>query len=292
MTNSGDMHNYKNLLKMNGRIIPLVAVQLLKSKKEKDKHRDTTMFHPSDLAKRDWCPRATWYKIKGEVDSDETFSFQRLNVFEEGHAIHAKWQKWLWDAGVLEGQWRCGSCSHKWWDLSPRNCPECNASEHLAYAEVPLKSEPYGIIGSADGIVSDKKGRTLIEIKSVGLGTIRFEALDLYKEYETNPAMGIDGLWKKIRQPFASHIRQGMLYMHCTGIHDLTFIYEWKPSQEVKEFSIKYLPELIQPILDSCQLLLVALQQKIPPMRPAWAESSSCSGCKYCPFKKTCWSER
>jgi hypothetical protein len=91
---------------------------------------------------------------------------------------------------------------------------------------------------------------------------------------------------------WASHVRQGMLYMHCTGIHDLTFIYEWKPSQEVKEFSIKYLPELIQPILDSCQLLLVALQQKIPPMRPAWAESSGCSGCKYCPFKKTCWSEK
>lgn len=34
-----DMHNYKNLLKMNGRVLPTVAIQLLKSKKQKDKKR-------------------------------------------------------------------------------------------------------------------------------------------------------------------------------------------------------------------------------------------------------------
>jgi len=286
-----DMHNYKNLLKMNGRVLPTVAIQLLKSKKQKDKKRDTSFFHPSELAKRDWCPRASWYTIKNEVKADENFSFQRLNVFEEGHAIHHKWQTWLWEAGVLEGNFRCGSCKHLWWDLSPNHCPECGSTIALSYAEVPVKDEEYGIRGSADGIVSDKKGRTLIEIKSVGIGTVRFEDFDLYKQYEENPNMGIDGLWKKIRQPFPSHVRQGMLYMHCTGIHDLTFIYEWKPSQEVKEFSIKYLPHLVQPILDSCRVLLVALQQKIPPMRPAWAETATCSGCKYCPYKNTCWSK-
>ena len=81
------------------------------------------------------------------------------------------------------------------------------------------------IIGHADGIVSDKKGRTLIEIKSVGLGTIRWEAPDLYNQYTTE-RLSIDDVWKKLRQPFASHVRQRMLYMHCTGIHELVFLYE------------------------------------------------------------------
>ena len=76
-----DMHNYKNLLKMNGRVLPTVAIQLLKSKKQKDKKRDTSFFHPSELAKRDWCPRASWYTIKNEVKADENFSFQRLNSY-------------------------------------------------------------------------------------------------------------------------------------------------------------------------------------------------------------------
>jgi len=281
--------SYEKLLTMDGRILPTVAIQVLKSKQERDKERDNTKFHPSELAKKDWCPRASWYSFTSADKKDESFSFQRLNVFAEGHAIHAKWQKWLRDAGVLEGMWRCMVCGHKWWDVSPHRCTEC-ASNLVSYAEVPLASEEYMLVGHADGIVSDRKGRTLIEIKSLGLGTIRWEAPDLYGEYISNN-LSMDALWKKIRQPFASHVRQGMLYMHFTGIHDLVFIYEWKPTQDVKEFSIKYLPELVEPILDSCKRVIKALDGKIPPMRPAWAESVSCSGCKFCPFKNTCWRE-
>jgi hypothetical protein len=128
----------------------------------------------------------------------------------------------------------------------------------------------------------------LIEIKSVGLGSLRWEAIDLYKKYQSGE-LTLDGLWKKIRQPFPSHIKQGLLYMYCTGIHEIVYLYEWKPTQEVKEFVVKFDAGLVQPMLDNCRRLVTALQGDIPPMRPMWAEEPKCSGCTFCPYKKTCW---
>lgn len=284
-----DMHDYKKLLTMKGRILPTVAIQILKNRDNHDNARDTDHIHPSDLSKRDWCPRATWYTIKKQPKDPENFSFQRLNVFAEGHYIHAKWQDWLNSAGVLEGMWECNSdiCKNKWWDTSPEKCPSCGTPTPK-YREVPLNNEEYKILGHADGIVNDQQGRTLIEIKSVGLGSLRWEAIDLYKKYQSGE-LTLDGLWKKIRQPFPSHIKQGLLYMYCTGIHEIVYLYEWKPTQEVKEFVVKFDAGLVQPMLDNCRRLVTALQGDIPPMRPMWAEEPKCSGCTFCPYKKTCW---
>jgi len=285
----GDYNDYKKLLMMQGRILPAVSLQILKDKENRDSGRDTKHLHPSDLAKRDWCPRATWYTIKDKPKDAESFSFTRLNIFEEGHYIHAKWQRWLHNAGVLEGNWLCASdvCKHKWWAIAPHNCPSCG-SPHPKYKEVPLSNEEHHILGHADGIISDAQGKALIEIKSVGLGTIRFEAPDLAKAYEKKE-LTLDGLWKKIRQPFPSHIKQGLLYMYCTGIHEIVYLYEWKPTQDVKEFSLRFNKDLVQPILDNCRRLLLSLEKEIPPMRPMWAEKPTSSGCKYCPYKETCW---
>ena len=86
-----EMHDYKKLLTMKGRILPTVAIQILKNRDNHDNARDTDHIHPSDLSKRDWCPRATWYTIKKHPKDYENLSFQRLNVFAEGHYIHAKW---------------------------------------------------------------------------------------------------------------------------------------------------------------------------------------------------------
>lgn len=284
-----DMHDYKKLLTMDGRVLPAVALQLLKDRDARDSARDTDNIHPSSLSKRDWCIRENWYTIKKQQKDAESFSFQRLNVFAEGHNIHAKWQGWLYNAGILEGMWQCSNptCSHKWYDVSPMVCPTChNPKPH--YREVPIENHEYRIQGHADGIISDKEGKAIVEIKSVGLGTIRFEAPDLYKQYQ-NKEITIDGLWKKIRQPFSAHVKQGLLYMYCTGITDAVILYEWKPTQEVKEFSIKFNQDLVQPMLDNCTRLMSALETTIPPMRPMWAEEPTSYGCKFCSYRNTCW---
>lgn len=250
------LKNYKQSLTSRQRIIPAVEDLLVRNYISDSHTRDHHHLHPSEICKKDWCPRSSWYTIKDYPRTEKTVSFQTLNIFAEGHSIHEKWQRWLTEAGVLE------------------------------QAEVPIKDEEHRIIGHADGIINDDKGRAILEIKSVGAGTVRMEDYDLFISAE-NP----DDMWKKIRQPFPSHVRQGMLYMYCTGIHEMVFLYEWKATQAVKEFSMKFRPELIEDILASCRQVVRSLESGIPPMRPAWIESSDNKTCKYCPHNKVCWKE-
>jgi len=248
------LKNYRNSLTSHGRLVPAVEKILIKEQLEST--RDTLHLHPSEICKRDWCPRSSWYTIKGYERKDKPLSFQTLNIFAEGHNIHGKWQAWLMDAGILEKP------------------------------EVPIYDEEHLIMGHADGIINDSKGRAVLEIKSVGAGTIRMEDFDLFSN-STTP----DEMWKKVRKPFMTHLRQINLYMYCLGIHDGVFIYEWKATQDVKEFAVRFQPELIEDILTSCRLVVRALESGIPPMRPAWIEDSSNKTCKACPYNEVCWKE-
>lgn len=248
------LKNYKNILSSSGRLIPVVERLLIKE--QVNSTRDTDHLHPSEICKRDWCPRSSWYTIRGYQKEQESFTFQKLNIFAEGHSIHEKWQNWLTEAGVLE------------------------------QAEVPIYNDEYLIMGHADGIINDSKGKAVLEIKSVGAGTIRMEDYELLKNAETP-----DAAWKKVRQPFPSHLRQLNLYMFCLNIHDGVVIYEWKATQEVKEFSVRYQPELIEDILSGCKSVIRSLESGIPPMRPTLAESSHSRVCKYCPHAKVCWKD-
>lgn len=248
------LKNYKNTLTSKGRLLPVVEKFLIKEQLAST--RDTLHLHPSEICKKDWCPRSSWYTIKGYEKQDEGFTLQKLNIFAEGHNIHGKWQAWLMDAGVLEKP------------------------------EVPIYNEEYHIMGHADGIINDKQGRAVLEIKSVGAGTIRMEDYELFKSSETAEAA-----WKKVRQPFPTHLRQLNLYMYCLDIHDGIFIYEWKATQEIKEFSVKFQPSLIEDILSGCKSVIRGLDSGIPPMRPTLAESSSSKICKGCPYAKVCWKD-
>ena len=90
----------------------------------------------------------------------------------------------------------------------------------LKYDEVPLRDEKLHMVGHADGI--DSEDVAVIEIKSVGVNTLRFEAPQLIKDhsYKVNingrnrEFIDYDGLWDSIRVPFPSHIRQAHLYSH------------------------------------------------------------------------------
>lgn len=281
------LKEYQKSLKSRGRLLPLAEMQLIKSQQMRNAFRDTQHLHPSELSKKHWCPRASYYTITGEVKKEERLTFSRLNVFEEGHAIHHKWQTLLWKAGVLSGDWDCETCDHTWAATAPNTCPSCGGVR-LRYREVPVHNAEYRILGHSDGKVVDKQGTALVEVKSVGVGTVRFEKPKLFADYSSG-MLTIDGLWQNIKQPFASHVRQGNLYLFCTGIEEIVFIYEWKPTQEVKEFTVRYNEEIVKPILDGCKRVIECLSENVAPERPDWAESKDCTGCKYCPYQKACW---
>lgn len=257
---SADLESITRSLRTKGRLIPIVTAQATLENNENTRKRDTNYLHPSEICKRDWCPRASMYEINNEPMNENApyYSFQTLNIFKTGHDIHAKWQGWLERSGLMK------------------------------QAELPIFNEECHIKGSADGLIEDFNGEAILEIKSVGTGTVRLENFDLYKEYDSKN-ITIEELWKKIRQPFSTHLRQINLYMYATGVHQGIILYEWKASQAVKEFEVKYQSALIEHILAAAQLVKKHLEQGTIIDRPIWATEEH-RICKKCPYNTTCWS--
>ena len=221
-----------------------------------------------------------------ESNPERPKPFKTLNIFEEGNRIHRKWQGWLKDIGLLQGQWYCRECYHIWYGGSV--CEACQ-SKQTDYQEVPLYDEDHHVIGHADGHVNLNGEDYLIEIKSVGIGTFRYENFPLFKKY-ADREITADQMWNDVTRPFLSHLKQGTLYMHCTGIKKMIFLYEWKASQDIKEFVVSYKPEVVSDILSTCRTGLAYMGRGALPPRPVWVDNKDHSACKYCTYRTICWS--
>jgi hypothetical protein len=153
--------------------------------------------------------------------------------------------------------------------------------EGMQYLEVPLRYDPLLISGHADGAIP--RLSALIEIKSVGTGTVRIEAPEIFKNNSEGSFIDLQGLWKDIKEPFPSHIRQGQLYLAlCNRIglpfDQIIFIYEAKFNQGVKEFVVKFDPEVSKSILRNCSDIAAALDLDAPlPKCP----TGTCKDCEY-----------
>jgi hypothetical protein len=250
--------------------------------------RRQNIIHPSEMAKTGWCPRATYERIRACREASdpflkpsESYGVQLLNIFDEGHYIHDKWQKRLTAMDDLWGNWRCDECYEilKNCTRYDERCPFCKSSVGYTYAEVPLRADDYLIAGHADGAVP--RLNALIEIKSVGVGTARIEAPEIYKANYEGQKIDLQGLWKDIKEPFPSHIRQGQLYLALCNFMNLPFdniifLYESKFNQGAKEFQVKYDPAVSKPLFDHAESIVSALNGLTdPPNCPTL-------GCKDC----------
>jgi hypothetical protein len=261
-------------------------------------------LHPSEIVSDTWCQRASFYRLSG-TDPEPTppTSLAQEVVFGVGNSAHKKWQEWAWRLGVLRGLWKCISCGLRWEDVSPHACPRCDVgTDMITYLEVPLDKPDYLIVGHADGwIVPGVIDESLIEIKTIGPGTIRWDAAALigkytYKHTDENGKSReyVDwyALWNGIKRPFPVHIRQGMLYLFCKGMEQIRFIYEPKMLMaRPKEFVIKFDQSIIQDILDGCLNVKSALETNQVPKRPFWAEKKH-KVCSECPFRSVCYDNR
>lgn len=247
-------------------------------------------LHPSELSKESFCPRQAVYRATGVAMTEpsvEEFSPETLLIFAEGHNIHDKWQNWWWDLGVLEGEFLCLNCDYRWWATAPEVCPDCTTQERwgIRYLEVPLRSEALCITSHADALVRG----VIVEIKSVGAGTVRALHPQLYARYAAKEITH-EQLWSEIHKPFPEHLRQAMFYAWLHGVEDVRFLYEWKSTSQPKEFAVKLRMRTIQPMIDKAQSVVDALISDVVPDRP-WTENSA-TACQQCPYRSHCWRPR
>ncbi len=284
---------YKN---NQGLLLPAVQRHVMRRATDlTDVDRRTDIMHPSDMSKADWCPRADFYRItQGEERGPANPSFMMENVFDEGHRIHRKWQGWLWQMGILTGMFQCKDCEYTWWDTSPEKCViDTCWSKRLRYREVPLYNEELMIAGHADGLVEDGldwlelEEPVLLEFKSLSIGTLRFEAPLLHHRYMEG--LGLDEIWREVKRPFASHIKQGTLYCWLGGFTKIVFIYECKWNQQAKEFVVTANFNHIKDIIESAKDVSDAVRHHMEPYRPHWATGVDGPICQSCPYRKTCW---
>jgi hypothetical protein len=245
--------------------------------------RSTTVLHPSEMIKKDWCKRASFFLLSGHTKIAEKPSLQLQSIFDEGHAIHAKWQRWFQEMGVLYGRFTCTACDFSLFDLGPVQCPQCGR-DTMEYREVTLIDNDLRIAGHTDGWVKGIGNDTLIEIKSIGPGTIRSESPGLMMD------AGGDFMkaWQNVNRPFSSHILQGQVYLELMKrmghkVDEIVFLYELKANQSYKEFSVKADYELVRHVFDGAKIVVDAVEAGVA------LECSNNPGgtCKQCePYKE------
>jgi len=263
--------------------------------------RRADIMHPSELARDDWCPRRDYYRIRDaragitpKNGAGRRFSLVTENIFATGHALHRKWQGWLEDMGVLAGRWKCLYCGHlSDIGLCPTDCPHCSEG-FFEYAEVPLSAPDYLIAGHADGYIPG--AFSLIEIKTIGLGTLRFDAPDLLREYTATTPDGreipdIDLIWKNLSGPLEPHVRQANIYLWMAqknglDVDRMVFLYDFKPNQQVMEFTTTLDRDVIDPILAKAATVRDALDGSAPV--PARAFDKTSKICAECPYFESC----
>jgi uncharacterized protein (DUF2237 family) len=274
------------------------------SKPSPSRRRD--VIHPSEMANSSWCPRSTVYRLLGTMPT-ETYKapgFQMQNIFENGHDIHARWQGWVRDLGKLFGLWECLVCGYTWEALSPTECGSgCTKNAQLLrYREVPIDGEHlYRIYGHADGAyLLDNDSFGIIEVKSIGLGTLRMDVPDLVKEYTVRTDAGksivdTDGLWKGLHRPLAPHLRQTNIYARLLTemgypVKKITFLYEYKANQGVKEFTVKPSATIAAPLFARALEVKDAVENGVLLPRPERFTPDK-KPCTECVFRTMCWGE-
>jgi hypothetical protein len=249
--------------------------------------RRTDVLHPSEMVKPGWCHRAAYYKLLRNGGEAKTTAFTRENIFQEGHNTHKKWQGWLTEMDRLAGDWLCRSCKHKFWlDARPQQCPRCFCRD-LEYAEVELNAPALTIGGSTDGYCPDDN--CLIEIKTLGLGSLRYEDPKFLAKYELEMegrglVVDLARMWRDFRRPLPSALRQGQLYLYLARhfedleVDRITFIYEFKADQQAKAFTLLYNEEFSEPLIEGAQIITDALKFGSPPV----CNINHSAGCKSC----------
>jgi hypothetical protein len=259
-------------------VLPLVKLHLLEHKPPDN--RDPNVIHASEMSAKDWCDRSTWYRLNGWTDPGERFSYQMESIWEEGNALHRKWQGWLRDAGLLWGDWHCAVCPERQDKEIVSMLSSSGDTDHKGWHNHQWQYDEVGmqvgkISGHEDAAIPEKN--RLIEFKSMALGSLRVDSPDLLAKFygkwygngDVNGKMparqvyDLEGLWKSLKQPLKSWVRQANIYLWLARELALDFpkvsiVAEYKINQDAREWVIPMSERIVMPLIERAHLIETA----------------------------------
>jgi hypothetical protein len=240
--------------------------------------RATTVIHPSEMASASWCHRAQYFWLKGETPKPDVMSLRRASIFGTGHATHDMFQTWFKEMDQIKGLWYCYTHDLEWFGLH---------SEHVQggcrtkYNEVPVFFDPLRISGKADGWLVNFGDPLLLEVKTIGEGSIRWYAPDIAYEHNGD----FKKMWAAIKAPFLEHIHQAQIYMKLLELmgqpdapQEALLLYEAKGLHEHKEFVIQKSDWGISELFEAAANIIAAIDKGTPPI----CNISGVTGCGKC----------
>jgi hypothetical protein len=203
--------------------------------------RRQDVLHPSEITSEDWCIRKSWFACNGYDTGRENPGLRLATIFSDGHSIHEQWQGWIADVDMLIGVWECEE-HWRWWGKRSDSCLSC---PHVEYHEVPVQHTEMVVAGHADGWIDAGKQHYILEIKSMGMGTLRTVGFPIVNN-------SLSESFRNINRPFNTHIRQATMYIYClrwmyhAGILEdpppdkMLFLYVCKEDGNAREFIVDY----------------------------------------------------
>jgi hypothetical protein len=241
--------------------------------------RSTTVIHPSEMASASWCHRAQYFWLQGETPAPEVMSLRRALIFAHGHAIHDIWQTWFTEMDQIKGKWFCSSCKDAWFGLASDH--EADEFCKIKYNEVPVYHKPLRISGKADGWLVGFGDSLLLEVKSIGEGSIRWYAPDIAYDSDND----FKKMWANVNAPFLEHIMQAQIYMKLMELMELkdapqeaVLIYEAKGLHEIKEFVVRKSDFGVADLFEAAANIISAVDKGTPPL----CNINGATGCKKC----------
>jgi len=275
---------------MPTRVMGLVAPYLIKKAINSDRKHDT--FHPSAWGA---CLRKVALEYYNEKHKFLKRDASDINVrmemiFDNGHGVHHRWQKYLDHSNVLRGAWQCPNpaCGRIYGldDDKPLGifnpsrygnfkC-ECGNEKELEYYEMIVKSEEFNFKGAVDAIV-DVRG-PWGQDKPVGNSDIF--VLDLKSSKAKYFDEIVHAKWE--------HVVQVHIYMWLLGLKMGVVLYECKDDQRIKEMPVPFDENLKERIKKESKWMQSVLKEgKLPPVPTGFTQGKI--PCYFCEFANRCY---
>ena len=264
---------------------------------KKSRHtRKYTSYHPSEFGH---CLRKAQYRRYVEMGlmdlEQKEMDSKLLRLFEKGHNMQSRWERYFEAMGVLRGVWKCKNFScgaeygkdNKHGVFPPEKCSSCGCNRFY-YNEVSVVNEELNFKGNADIILDFSN---FVENKFNGVR----QAFNI-DNLPTSPIV-VDmktanhDQFKKLSStgPHQSYVIQQNIYIDILGCDYGLIIYENKNNSEVTAFKIEKDKKMMETIGWQVQVLNeMAKGRHLPPPRPETKFDWDCKKCDFAPHCHKC----